>query len=121
VCRFFADKLVESENARSFTLIIKKIMKLVRTIVLASVFLAAANAASAQCIKVGSPRNEVSRTNSSYSHKPVGMKLRERIRLAPRSMGDAWTINEGASLVRLPNFRIGLNERRNYCKKVIVK
>jgi hypothetical protein len=98
-----------------------KIMTLLRTIIITGALCLAANAASAQCIKVGSPRNEVSRTKNSYSHTPKGLKLRERVRLAPRSLGDGWTINEGASLIRLPRFNFGLNERRNYCKKIIIK
>ncbi|MFM2387210.1 MAG: hypothetical protein RL660_1967 [Bacteroidota bacterium] len=96
-------------------------MKLLRVIICAAALTAISEVASAQCIKVGSPRNEVARTRSSYTHATKGLRLRERVRLTPRNTGDGWTINEGASLIRLPRFNFAVDERKNYCNKIIVK
>jgi hypothetical protein len=97
-------------------------MKALRILCASAILVAFTQAdASAQCIKIGTPRSEVSRPQSSYSYVPKGLNLRERIRLAPRNFGDGWAMNEGAPLIRLPKFSFFLREKKNYCDKIILK
>jgi hypothetical protein len=97
-------------------------MKLIKIVTTAIALVALSQAAaSAQCIKIGTPRQEVSRPQSSYSYVPKGLNLRERIRLAPRNFGDGWAMNEGAPLIRLPKFSFFLREKKNYCDKIILR
>jgi hypothetical protein len=96
-----------------------KLIKIVTTAIALAAF--SQVEANAQCIKIGTPRSEVSRPQSSYSNVPKGLNLRERIRLAPRNFGDSWALNEGGRLIRLPRFNMFLREKKNYCDKIILR